>query len=73
MQQADAAVSNREAMCMKVSTLRVIQRVTEQRILLVTNIGIVNKKSCNFTKIIQDKTNLSVEIYSHFKRKNFLC
>ena len=51
MQQADAAVSNREAMCMKVSTLRVIQRMTQQKILIGTNIGFVNKKSCNFTKI----------------------
>jgi len=73
MQQADAAVSNREAMCMKVSTLHVIQRVTKQRILIGTNIGPVNTKSCNFTKIIQDNTNHSIEIYSHFKRKVFLC
>jgi hypothetical protein len=34
MQQADAAVSNRETKCLKVGTLRVIQIVTQQRILI---------------------------------------
>jgi hypothetical protein len=71
MQQPDTAVSNRATMCMEVSTLRVIKRVTQQRILIGTNIGLLNTNSCNFTKIIQDDTNYGIEIYSLFKRKVF--
>jgi len=71
MQQPDAEVSNRATMCKEESLLRVIQRMTQQRILTGTNIGLANTNSCNFSNIFQDDTDYSIEIYSLFKRKVF--
>jgi GTPase Era involved in 16S rRNA processing len=59
MQQADAAVSNRETRCMKVGTLLVIQRVAKHKIVIGKNIGLVNKISCGFGRLTQKDTNPS--------------
>jgi hypothetical protein len=69
MQQPDAAVNNRDTMCITVTILGLIQRVTQQRILTGTKIGLVNMNSCKFSNIIQDDRNYIFEIYSLFERK----
>lgn len=70
-QQADAAVNIRETRCMKVSTLRVIQRVTKYKIVIGKNIGLVNKIPCNISQITQDDTNHSSLIYGNLKERCF--
>ena len=71
MQQADVAVRNRETRCMKVSTLRIIQRVTKPKWVMGKNIELVNTISCNFSQITQDDTNHSFLIYRYLQERYF--